>query len=425
MNPSLGFDQAPPISVPFRFFLTAPVFLAAAGMVLVLFGPQVAGSRWSPPTLAFVHLLTVGFMLQVMLGALLQFLPVAVGTRIANPRRLAGWVHPAVSAGGVLLPAALLLHSRPLAWAAAVALGGGIAIFAAVVGSALWRRPSTSATASALKIALAALLVAAALGLSLLLGRFGSSALPSQVTDLHAGWGLVGWAGLLLAGVAYVVVPMFQITPAYPPAFVRLFVPAVAVTLVLWSMLVALSRSGAAWPAGLVVLLAATFALATLRLQSQSKRPRADATVLYWRLGLVSLIAAAVVWGIAVADLWPEKAVMTFGVLVLPGFFVSLIGGMLYKIVPFLCWLHAQNLAQSRKLRAPHMGSFLADKSMRGQFWVHLTACVALFASAVSSAIPPAIGGVGLVVAAAWLGLNLAHAFHRFREASARMQVSA
>ena len=29
-------------------------------------------------------------------------------------------------------------------------------------------------------------------------------------------WWLGGWAGVLLAAMAYVVVPMFQLTPGYP-----------------------------------------------------------------------------------------------------------------------------------------------------------------------------------------------------------------
>ena len=36
----LSFDQAPPISVPFRFFLTAPLFLLAAAVLFAWQGPE-------------------------------------------------------------------------------------------------------------------------------------------------------------------------------------------------------------------------------------------------------------------------------------------------------------------------------------------------------------------------------------------------
>ena len=74
MDASLSFEQAPPISVPFRFFLTAPLFGVAAGLLLIWFGADALASRWNAPTLALTHLLTVGFMLEAMCGALLQIL---------------------------------------------------------------------------------------------------------------------------------------------------------------------------------------------------------------------------------------------------------------------------------------------------------------------------------------------------------------
>lgn len=59
-------------------------------------------------------------------------------------------------------------------------------------------------------MALFGLLTVVALGILLALAMARGWALPlPELTDLHAGWGLAGWAGILLAAVAYVVVPMF------------------------------------------------------------------------------------------------------------------------------------------------------------------------------------------------------------------------
>ena len=69
MQPSLSFEQAPPISVPFRFFLTAPLFGMAAGLLLLWQGPAALASRWTSVALALTHLIAVGFMLQAMCGA--------------------------------------------------------------------------------------------------------------------------------------------------------------------------------------------------------------------------------------------------------------------------------------------------------------------------------------------------------------------
>ena len=420
MTPQLGFDQAPPIAVPLRFFLTAPLFLAAAGLLLLWAGPQAAVSRWAPATLAFVHLLTAGFMLQVMLGALFQFLPVAVGARINGVGRLATVVHLATSLGAALLVAAFLVSSTPLGWLAAALLGGGLAAFVVVVGIALWPRPATSATATALKFALGGLAVTIALGVSLLLARVSGVGLPARVTDLHAGWGLIGWSGLLIAGVAYVVVPMFQITPAYPPRFVRVFAPAVAAILGVWTLAVAADVDGVALPAAAALaVLAAAFAGVTLRLQALSRRPRPDVTVHYWRAGLSMMLAACI--GVLAGVAGVEVPPLTLGVLVLVGFFVSLISGMVYKIVPFLCWLHAQQRAQGAGVRAPHMGSFLGERAMRGQFWLQLVASLSLLAATLHQAVPLRPGGALLAGAGIWLAVNLLRAARRYRRAIAAL----
>ena len=62
----LSLEQAPPFNVPLRFFLTAPPFLLLAAGLLLWQGPDLFASRWLPATLALTHLLTLGFMAQVM-----------------------------------------------------------------------------------------------------------------------------------------------------------------------------------------------------------------------------------------------------------------------------------------------------------------------------------------------------------------------
>ena len=75
MQALLSFNKAPPFAAPLRFFLTAPLFAMTAGLLLLVLGPDMFASRWMPGLLAATHLITVGFMLQVMLGALIQILP--------------------------------------------------------------------------------------------------------------------------------------------------------------------------------------------------------------------------------------------------------------------------------------------------------------------------------------------------------------
>ena len=58
----LSLDQAPPVSVPLRFFLTAPLFGIVASVLMLISGPEIFVNRWSPSMVALTHLLTLGFI---------------------------------------------------------------------------------------------------------------------------------------------------------------------------------------------------------------------------------------------------------------------------------------------------------------------------------------------------------------------------
>src|SRR3989338_3098074 len=87
---SLSPDQAPPISVPLRFFAVAPVFLALAALLLATAGGNPFADLRSPAQIAATHHITLGFMAMVMLGAIQQLLPAVIGSPMPAPR-LAVW----------------------------------------------------------------------------------------------------------------------------------------------------------------------------------------------------------------------------------------------------------------------------------------------------------------------------------------------
>lgn len=99
----LSLDQAPPIQVPFRLFLSAPVFLLCSAFVLAWQGDSVLSSRWSPAALAVTHLVVIGFLGQIMCGALLQMLPVVAGAPVPAGKQVGTAVNLLLSAGAGLL----------------------------------------------------------------------------------------------------------------------------------------------------------------------------------------------------------------------------------------------------------------------------------------------------------------------------------
>ena len=429
MQPTLSFEQAPPISVPYRFFLTAPLFGAVAGLVLVFLGPETLQSRWSPGALAMTHLIVVDFMLQAMCGSLLQFVAVVAGANIWRPRLVAAVVHPLITAGAVFLASAFLLEQQLLFLLAAAVFVSALGLFLTVMAIALLRTPARGMSIHVLRVAVLGLLVTVALGATLAITLGLQNDLQPAwsllaLINVHVAWGLGGWALMLVIGVSFLVVPMFQLTPAYPGWLTRLVPAGLFLVLCLWSLqLLSDNGEAQAWQSGVALagmLLAGLYAAATLWLQSRRRRRQVDVTFVFWRGAMLALLVLAASWLLfeALPQLGSHaRAPLWLGVLALPGVFLSVIMGMLYKIMPFLNWLHLQRQGGTVTTQ-PNMKQMIPERAMRGQMLLHFSALALLLAAVLWPALAlPA--GLAFSASCLWLEWNLvgaARLYARFRD---------
>lgn len=411
----LSLDQAPPIDIPARFFLTAPLFAIAAGLLLAWQGPTLLVSRWMPGALAATHLIAIGYLGLIMCGALLQMLPVVAGASV-----------PAVRLVGTLTHLLLTGGAAGLAWglggggATALLLGGvstglGFLVFVVPVTIALVRARGVPGTLLALRSAALALVVTVILGLLLVAVVLGWLRLPdfALVVDAHAAWGLMGWVGLLVMGVAIQVLPMFYVTPAYPAPLRRWLAPA---------LLIGIAGASVVWVSGdellgrllfgAVGLGFVGFAVMTLVLIRRRQRPRLDPTLIHWWSAMLSIVMTVLAWAFAA----PPTLV---GLLALVGLGIGLPAGMLFKIMPFLTWFHLQHrqiAARRFDLRIPHMGGLLPIRWAQAQVGLHLLALLLLCGSFL---VPALARPAGLVLALSALLLltlliGVARTYRRF-----------
>lgn len=450
--PGLQLDQAPPLSVPLRFFLTAPLFGVLAGLLLLWDGPAGLASRWTSTSLAFTHLLTLGFLTSTMLGALLQMLPVLAGVRLAHASPVSGAVHGLFTAGTVALATGFLAPGSGAFPVALLLLGTALAAFIGVALERLWHAPVRDATTDTMRLALVGLTITAALGIALALGtRAGAQ---SSWTGVHLGWGLLGWVAMLIGGVAWQVVPTFQLTPSYPAWLRRAYAPVLFFTLLGLSaaLLVAPDRLAEMFFGVTAAAALALFAGATLWLQRQRRRRLPDVTLAFWRLAMASLLAVILLWFAAAAQIvHGERLAFLYGVLFLLGFATSAVHGMLYKIVPFLLWLHLHRhhdrdaqpnmtispgaeVAQGRadygakdaKLdaysapagRSPRMVNvkeILPDRRTRAHLWLHALALVAALGAGLLPDLFTYPAALLLLLSFGWLERNLLAAVWLYR----------
>ncbi len=431
LNPaSLSLDQAPPISIPFRFFITAPLFGLAAGLLLVIYGPSLFLTRWSPMTLGLTHLLTLGMLAMVMCGALLQMLPVIAGSPVPAVVAVGTVCHLLITAGTGFLVAAFMTGNATANLLALIMLGSGIALFFIAIAIALWRVKTVTHTITAMRVALAAFLVTLLFGLLLASGFLSSVGFGhiAQLVNAHLGWGVLGWIGLLLIGLSYQVVPMFQVTPEYPERMRRFLAPALFALLLVWSVLMlaaAFDLVGSVVPVLIMFLLMPGFvfyAVITLRLQRQRKRRVPDITMQFWRIGMLAILFGTAIWGFGrifnTLSMGPQLDLL-LGVVLIVGAGLSVVNGMLYKIVPFLSWFHLQNRQLSlmcMTVQVPNMKEFITDKSARLQFNVYLISLVLLLAAVIKPEWFAHIAGIVFMFSNLLLLKNLSMAMARYRK---------
>lgn len=431
MQRALSFNDSPPLSVPLRFLLNVPLFGVLAGLTLLVAGPQALASRWTDYSLAVTHLLTLGILGSAMLGALMQVLPVATGVTVAGGRITATVVHAGLGLGALCLSGAFLW---PLPWLFTLALmllaiAFGWFLCASALGLRRSRSkvlPGSTEILAAVRLALVALLVTAVLGVTLASGLAWSMPLPyATLTNIHAAWGLLGWVGLLVIGISFQVIPIFQVTELYPRTIskwlpVSIFALLLALSAGLWYQVYAqaIVRVAGAWlGAAYVIFAASTFYLLWTR-----KRPKADTTTLFWRTSMVSLACCTPVW--LAQTLSGSDHAMTLGILFMAGFAWSAVNGMLYKIIPFLLWHAAQKDLKIALRVVPKVKDIIPDHLARPQYWAHLLSLALLLAAGLWPQTFTQAASAAVIVSSAWLGWNMALALRLYRRAKRQIALA-
>lgn len=382
----LALDSIPPLFIPLRFFLTAPLFGILASLLIIFTGEDLWLSRWNSAALSLTHLLTVGFMLMVMIGALFQFIPVISGHLIPATKTIVPVIHPLLVLGGLSLSFAFISHSRPFYSMAFISLGITAIIFSIALARLLYSRFSDKTAVFLLRIVWLVLVVTLGLGLYMLLAYYypDSGINYRLYTNIHATWGLTGWMVLLIMAVSSQVIPMFLVTPAFSEYYLKGLSISIFVTLVLLSFF---SHTNIQWLLKFLFSLELFFfSTYTLWLISKRKRKIADVTINFWYLSLSSLLLSVLIYWLMVLLQWGNDGQfqMILAILLIYGLAIGSIMGMLQKIVPFLIYLHLQRMAMkhpSALAGLPTMKGIIKVKYLRWQYFLHLGSLTMLLLS--------------------------------------------
>lgn len=368
-NQGLSLDQAPPISVPFRFFLTAPIFGVVISFVLFFTPFSESSNQYSYFAIGLVHLFTLGILSMIIFGAMQQMMPVLAGAVIKKPRLFANIVHTSLVLGTLFLSFSFILELKNLLYFGVIFLAIAFLTFFIMSIKLLFNVKFLTSTVKAMRLFSLAGLITLFLGLYLAFSHINLSFDENYyvIVFLHILFASFGFALLLIMGVSFQVIPMFYVALDFPKfiqnkmpliLFVLLFVSAVFLYFDINFLVLKI----------VFVTLIIIFCLYGLKSLNNRKRPVFDATLWYWKFSLSSLILAMIIW---LFNLFESNYILI--IVFAFGFLYSLLQGMVYKIIPFLSWFH---LSSKGYFKLPTIREFIDEKYIKIHFFVHLISIV-------------------------------------------------
>ena len=369
----LSIDQAPPISGPLRFFITAPLFGIMAGVMLLFSDSASLMSRYSMDAIVIVHLITIGLFGFIMLGALTQMLSVLAGANIPKVKLISSLCHLFLLVGLLFMVFGLQESNSIALEFASLFLGSGFLCLILPMLYAISRVQHFTASVKGMRVSLLFALMIVLMGVYLLYGysQNNITELHAIVANIHSVWAVFGFAGVLIIGVAFQVLPMFYVAPRFKQFCKKRVVLLISTGLFIWMFLSLYADAYALYAKLWIVTFFWAFATTVWIKFNKRKRPISDVTVWYWRAASIFLTLGSFLW--IFDEFFKHQYIVMVGVLIGGGFILSIMLGMLYKIVPFLVWFH---LNAEGYMTIPTMNEMINKNLSRAQFVLFIAALI-------------------------------------------------
>jgi hypothetical protein len=397
-----------PMSLPFRYFGAAVVLHAAAWALLFAFWNDIPSFEGGlGPLFAALHLLTLGVLAMTAIGATLQLLPVATRqpVRALWAVKLVWWL---------LVPGALVFClGAALYRPHLMGLGAMGVICAFLIYKVLLFRNLAGARGMKVVVAhgwaaLACLVALVATGLALV-GRYehGWAIDYAALRSAHLILAAYGFMGLLSFGLSTFLLPMLAVAPS-PPA------RAVKAVLGLGVLAIVVGAAGFILPAALLGMVAAGAHVASMEraLRARLRQPLGQSFLLI-RISWACLIGSLGIGALMALELAPPRAPLLFALLVVPGWLLTFLLGVLQRIVPFLASVHASSSTRGM----PVISALTPMRLLGAHRMLHLAALSCLFAAAIAglpwlALIGAAAGLAGALVFAAFFAVVILKVQH-------------
>jgi cbb3-type cytochrome oxidase subunit 1 len=439
MNPSLTSPAS--IKLPLAFILTGVIALFAGVGWLVADPSILATYHYNQSVISVTHLLVLGWICSVVMGAMYQLVPVALETKLFS-EKLAWWQLACHVIGFFGMVWMFRVWNMKQVGHFGCVLGLGVGLFVYNLVRTLWRVPKWNLTATAVSAALFWLSLTIVAGLCIAAGKCtysfdieGATVPTGTVGGLvqglrsvalfmrrfdainamhaHAHLGAVGCFTMLIVGVSYKLVPMFTLSEVRNRRRAALSIALLNLALA-GSFVTILIRSP--WKFGFALLAAIGLSLYGWELlaiyQTRKRRPL-DWGIGYFLTGVslllpVSILAIVLSWPALPLNPFTGQLENLYGFLGLLGFISFAIIGMLYKIVPFLVWFgrYSSHLGISK---VPALAEMYSSRLQSTGYWTFLAGLTVTSPAILSSSESLVRIGCGLLaLSIASFGINIA-----------------
>jgi hypothetical protein len=374
----LSADQAPPISAPAMFFLTAPIFGIIAGLLILFSDVSILSNRYSIDSILITHVLTIGFLSFSMLGSLTQMLPVLAGIKIPKVGLFSKMSYIFLLIGTLIMIFGMLNDSSNLTLISSIFLTIGFLVILIPIFIGFKEVTNITASVRALITSLVFALTTILLGFYLLISYSTDtfSSIHLALTNIHSVWAVFGFAGILIIGVSFHVLPMFYVAPRFKNFCKQNVVWLISISLLLWAIFNIFFDVYSIIAKISVAMFFWAFATAIYVKLNQRRRPVSDVTVWYWRSASIFMTLGAFSW--VIDDFFGGEHITIVSILIGGGFIFSLIIGMLYKILPFLVWFH---LNAKGYMSIPTINEMINKKLARTQFILFIISLIGFIIS--------------------------------------------
>lgn len=401
---------SPDLWVPMRFFAFGLAALLIFGAALPFFtGEVLAQHHYTHRSVAFTHLLVLGSIASIVLGATYQLVPVALSVRLHSEKlaRASFWFHASGTAG--MVAGFWVWNFRVLAWAGTlVTLGLGLFIYNLVRTLRRVRRQDIVSIHVAVSLLYLALTFLA--GQYLIhdkLMHFSPIHVVAAI-HAHAHLAVLGWLALMIIGVGYRLIPMFALSSIRSEG--RAWTAFGLLNAGIFGVFLGI-LSNSRWLTAAAVLASCGIGLWLVELSAiyrARRRAHLDTSLRQARWAAWQLVPAAAAglwlsWPDAEPSLFKLQAQTGYFLVALLGFVGLFVLAMLHKIIPFLVWfrLHADKIGLAP---TPKLYDLYSVRAQKAAGWIFLAG---VWSAALASAFAGSLPAFALPAAAGILGLGI------------------